>query len=112
MSHTAEMMAMIDAEVKPLLSKIAALERQLDRRAHSVKEWTVSCDFWRERCNELTAALEKAKIPHTVCDDCWYTCPKATEDRCCNTELAKDKCICGADIHNAAIDAVIKRYTP
>lgn len=110
MSATEQMVAMIQREVTPLLAKIAHLEKQLERRAHSVKEWTVSADYWRDRCTELVAALEKSKIPHTVCDDCWYTCPKSETDRCCNEELPKDKCICGADIHNAAIDAALKRY--
>lgn len=54
----------------------------------------------------LRAALEAARIPHTICDDCWYSCPKSGE--CCNEELPKDKCTCGADTHNAAIAAALK----
>jgi hypothetical protein len=42
------------------LKKIAHLEKQLERRTDSVKEWTVSSDYWRDRCTELVSALEKA----------------------------------------------------
>ena len=49
----------------------------------------------------LRAALEAAKLPHYVCMDCYYSCPKSGE--CCN-DYADDECDCGADAHNAKID--------
>jgi hypothetical protein len=86
-------------------------QKQCERARRSAKEWEQSCDYWRNRCTDLIHALEKAKYPHMVCDDCWYSCPKSSEG-CCNDELSKDVCTCGADIHNKAIDAVLKGYVP
>jgi hypothetical protein len=54
----------------------------------------------------LRAALEKARIPHRYCDDSWYSCPK--EESGCADESQGDKCNCGADEHNAAIDAALR----
>ena len=54
----------------------------------------------------MRAALEAAKLPHYVCeDDCWYSCPKSGE--CCDDTADQTKCNCGADAHNAKIDAAI-----
>jgi hypothetical protein len=39
-------------------------------------------------------------------EDCWYSCPKAP-DGCCNDNYAEDECICGADDHNARVDATL-----
>lgn len=52
----------------------------------------------------LREALHAAKIPHYVCDDCFYSCPKTGES--CN-ELPNDVCDCGADAHNAKIDEAL-----
>ena len=56
----------------------------------------------------LVRALEEARRPHVVVEDCWYSCPASGE--CCNDE-AGERCDCGADAHNAAIDAAILRAT-
>ena len=53
----------------------------------------------------LLAALQAAKLQHYACEDCWYSCPKSPEG-CCN-DAEGDECTCGADKHNAAIDAAI-----
>lgn len=54
----------------------------------------------------LVAALEASKRSHLVVEgDCWYSCPKSGEG--CNDE-AKDVCLCGADIHNARLEAAIR----
>ncbi len=53
---------------------------------------------------DLLDALRDAKRPHLVVEDCWYSCPESGE--CCNDD-AKG-CTCGADRHNAAIDAAIE----
>ena len=59
--------------------------------------------------------LEAAKIAHHVeAGDCWFSCPLAKSDygdgsACCNDEaVARGKCTCGADSHNAAIDAALE----
>ena len=57
--------------------------------------------------DELLKALEGTRRSHFVLeDDCWYSCPKS--GRCCN-DNAGDDCNCGADAHNARIDAVIAK---
>jgi len=57
----------------------------------------------------LSAGLERlsklAKRGHYYCEDAWYSCPKA-EDGCAN-EGAGDECNCGADEHNAEVDALM-----
>lgn len=54
----------------------------------------------------LRAALVAAKVPHLVVDgDCWFSCPKSGE--CCDDTAPEDKCNCGADEHNARIDAAL-----
>jgi hypothetical protein len=49
--------------------------------------------------------LESLRLSHGTCDDCFYSCPMS--DECCDDE-AERKCNCGADAHNAKIDAAIK----
>ena len=70
--------------------------------------WDSDKQQWMYREDEtiarLRAALEAAKIPHYVCEDCFYSCPKSGE--CCNEE-ADGKCWCGADAHNAKIDEAL-----
>ena len=60
------------------------------------------------RIAELEKALIASKIPHADNDeDCWYSCPKS--GHCCNSQLPDDFCNCGADAHNARIDAAMGR---
>lgn len=61
----------------------------------------------RLRANDARyqAALLAAKRSHYECDDCWFSCPRSGE--CCN-EAEGSECNCGADRHNAALDAAIK----
>jgi len=55
------------------------------------------------------AGLERlaslAKRGHTYCEDGWYSCPKA-EDGCAD-ENRGPECDCGADEHNAEVDALM-----
>ena len=73
----------------------------------------------------LRAALEALRVPHRVEDaDCWYTCPLAArsvyhltddgfqstldpEHSACCEDHPRMVCNCGADAHNAAIDAAL-----
>ena len=58
-----------------------------------------------ETIARLRAALEVAKIPHYVCEDCFYSCPKSGE--CCDSDTDPTMCTCGADAHNAKIDEAL-----
>lgn len=60
--------------------------------------------------------LEVLKQPHKHCDDSWYCCPACpNEDHpagSCGGDFLKHggavgRCACGADVHNARIDALI-----
>ena len=57
----------------------------------------------------LSAGLERlaelAKRSHTYCEDGWYSCPKA-EDGCFDDSRGPE-CDCGADEHNAEVDALM-----
>jgi hypothetical protein len=57
------------------------------------------------RIRELEKALLAAKIPHHHCEDCWYSCPMSDEGCCDEREIG---CNCGAEKHNAAIDAALE----
>lgn len=52
----------------------------------------------------LRAALLSSKQSHYQCDDSWYSCPKSEDG--CSREGATG-CNCGADKHNAMIDAAL-----
>jgi hypothetical protein len=53
----------------------------------------------------LLDRIKGLKIPHDSCEDGYYACPKS-EDGCANDQWEKDECNCGADEHNAEVDAV------
>jgi hypothetical protein len=62
--------------------------------------------------SSLLAQLEHLRRPHVIVDDCWYSCPKAVDEdgdpACCNDELLwLERCTCGADAHNARLEALI-----
>ena len=54
---------------------------------------------------DVFAELETLRRQHYYCDDCWYSCPKA-EDGCCD-ESQGGECNCGADEHNARLDRIV-----
>ena len=53
---------------------------------------------------------EVAKMQHVEVDDCWYSCPLAKDldtgdsASCNEAAIARGKCICGADTHNARVE--------
>jgi hypothetical protein len=59
------------------------------------------------RVAELEAALAGAKRPHYSCEDSWFSCPQS-KDGCCN-KAEGSACNCGANKHNAAIDAALSK---
>jgi hypothetical protein len=58
----------------------------------------------------IAAALDGLKIAHQVVEDCWYSCPKARDadgdSECCNDAISDGACNCGADAHNAKVEAL------
>jgi hypothetical protein len=56
------------------------------------------------RIAQLEAALRGAKTTHTTCDDGWYSCP-LSEEGC--LDKRETDCTCGAEKHNAAIEAAL-----
>lgn len=86
---------------------IADLRRANQRNGELMGE----LEHWREQANvrdfhedKLKGALLAAKIPHYTCEDCWYSCP-LSEEGCCDKR--ETECTCGAEKHNAAIDAAL-----
>ena len=57
----------------------------------------------------IVKELERLRRNHKYCEDNWYSCPKA-EDGCCD-ESEGDECNCGADRYNAILDSIIKYVT-
>ena len=56
----------------------------------------------------LVKRLDELRITHHTCDDCWYSCPASGD--CCN-EFSGNECDCGADEHNAKLDAILAALT-
>lgn len=109
---------------------VASLTTQIDARKNRIaaerdklRELSEEANAIAEDCNEaiddldravdclsdLTDGLERmaalAKRSHTYCEDGWYSCPKA-EDGCYN-ESRGPECDCGADEHNAEVEALL-----
>lgn len=67
---------------------------------------------------ELIEAIEALRRPHLDLDeDCYYSCPKAPHwsgegSASCNDDAkARGDCTCGADIHNAKVDELLKQIS-
>lgn len=54
---------------------------------------------------EIDRLAALARQGHYYCEDSWYSCPKA-EDGCADDRRGPD-CDCGADEHNAEVDALM-----
>ena len=57
----------------------------------------------------LIDKLNLLRQSHYICEDCWYSCPKAKDkygDGYCGPEDVT-MCTCGADQHNAILDGII-----
>lgn len=54
--------------------------------------------------------LKGLKRGHDYCEDPWYSCPLA-EDGCADDRKGPG-CECGADAHNAKVDALIAACSP
>lgn len=53
----------------------------------------------------LERLSELAKRAHTDCEDRWYSCPKSEDG--CSDDRRGPYCDCGADKHNAEVDALM-----
>lgn len=96
-------------------SEIATLKAQRD-------DLRIHCDGWekqyrvlessffalKEQRDELLSVLNKLRIDHYQCEDGYYSCPKSGD---CPNSNPNDDCNCGADDHNAVIDATIAKAT-
>ena len=75
---------------------------------------TLELDRLKRRIAGLEEIVKTSRHYHVVCDDSWYTCPKAILDNehnvCANDEATeKGECNCGADSLNNRIDAMLKK---
>lgn len=96
----------------------------------SANDWTLA-DFRRhvpriiaerDEARARVTAVETAIIAeidswqHHVSEDCWYTCPAATEDRegetCCNDATVGTGCDCGLDARRARLRAALAAASP
>jgi len=68
--------------------------------------WDDPPDPLLTRITALEEALRKLWREHFACNDGWYSCPKC-EEGCLNPDDG-DACNCGADKHNAIIDAALE----
>ena len=59
----------------------------------------------KDELASVREAMVKLYRKHDECEDCWYSCPKSA-DGCCN-DAQGDECNCGAEKHNAILDAII-----
>jgi len=83
--------------MKQPFTAAAALELQADR------------DRLAATIKEMVESLELMSLQHHECEDSWYSCPKSPGG--CSNDEAGDNCDCGADAHNARIDAILARAT-
>ena len=71
-----------------------------DSHAATIARLTAEVERLRARCGRLAAISRRT---HHECEDSWYSCPKS-EDGCADD--FKTGCTCGAEEHNAMIDAI------
>ena len=97
-----------------------ATEAELAERVTELEAEVTKChelqDSYCDRIAELEAAqkevlslLPELERGHYYCDDCWYSCPKAV-DGCCD-ESQGDECNCGAGDYNALLANIIGLLT-
>ena len=54
----------------------------------------------------IVEELESLRRDHYECEDPWFSCPKSNEG--CSDPSRGDVCTCGAEDHNAKLDAIIR----
>jgi hypothetical protein len=108
-----EFIAHARTDVPYLLERIERAERERDRGAQVALEEIAKLEAkFVARIRRLEEVLQGLRRTHLVVDDCWYSCPKAVDDvygdsACCDDSKRESICTCGAEKHNAAIDAVL-----
>lgn len=58
----------------------------------------------------VIGGLRRLARHHRYIEDCWYSCPKAPEGCCDDTQ--GDECNCGADENNALIYSLLSLLAP
>lgn len=58
-----------------------------------------------ELVTPLMEAAKRLRRKHTECEDQWYSCPKSPGG--CANDSEGDRCNCGADLANVAIDKAL-----
>lgn len=61
----------------------------------------------REAMGVVAEAIPTLERHHVVIDDCWYSCPASGD--CCDDRETDGECNCGADRHNAQLQALLDR---
>jgi hypothetical protein len=109
------------ARAKTLLEQqaqtIEGLQQQVNmERAYADEKWQqAQLDrVAQETIEGLRAEMERLRMPHLIVDgDCWFSCPLAKypddgSNACCDDDaLARGVCTCGAEAHNAKIEAAL-----
>ena len=97
-----------DNELKSLMTDVRTLQQYYMHANPVICTKVLRAELARrdEVISRLKETLPTLKISHNYCDDCWYSCPKA-EGGCCN-DAEGEHCNCGADKHNAIIDALMR----
>lgn len=60
-----------------------------------------------DQCQLIEELASLARKQHYYCEDRWYSCPKEADG--CANEAAGEECDCGADEHNAEVDALMQQ---
>ncbi len=90
-----------------LEAEIANFETKVNEQAAVISMLALRVANRDKLINNVVDMLDELRLPHSICDYCWYSCPKS-EDGCCN-DGGGTECNCGADEHNSIIDKLIKQ---
>lgn len=97
----------LSMDTRHLAEWCKALEELVASLFRDVIEDDEEGDRLRTEIGRLRAALEAAKIKHRETKEQYYPCPKHPIEGSRGAHLGPD-CDCGAEVHNAAIDAALR----
>ena len=98
------------AKINALEADYVISNRELLVKQVEIQGLTARIAELEEAQKEALSLLPELERGHYYCDDCWYSCPKAV-DGCCD-ESQGDECNCGADDYNALLAKIIGLLTP
>lgn len=104
---------LIDRAVKILWQAVPETREPLDSASYNpISAWVADAQAHLKESTPQPGmvtvpreTLERLRLTHHCCEDSWYSCPKH-EDGCSDGQ--QDTCNCGADSHNAIIDAALR----